>query len=214
MKLRTIIITTMATALPIVYGVIFYNQLPARMAIHFGLSGQANGWSNKFSAVIGIPLLLAVFQLIMVLSMKFNLKQQSQSPKVTLIILWLIPLISNVISVVIISKALGQNFPILPVISVMLGVIFIGLGNYLPKTAPNYLIGFRIPTTFSNPENWQKTNRLGGLMMVMSGVLVTLAGIIGFWITSVPTIALIIAMVLIVIVPLIYSLKLASNAKN
>jgi uncharacterized membrane protein len=49
------------------------------------------------------------------------------------------------------------------------------LGNYLPKTRPNYTIGVRTPWTLTSPTTWQKTHRLAGPLFMLAG----LAGLAG-----------------------------------
>ncbi|MBQ4504805.1 MAG: DUF1648 domain-containing protein, partial [Firmicutes bacterium] len=51
-----LIITTLITALPILVGLILWNQLPEQVATHFNFAGEADGWSSKAFAVIGLPL--------------------------------------------------------------------------------------------------------------------------------------------------------------
>ena len=57
---KTLIITSIITALPILIGVVLWNRLPDTMATHFGSDGTPNGWSSKWFAVIGLPIFLAV----------------------------------------------------------------------------------------------------------------------------------------------------------
>lgn len=45
---------------------------------------------------------------------------------------------------------------------IFMGVVMIVIGNYLPKTHRNYIIGIRLPWTLENDENWRKTHRLAG----------------------------------------------------
>ena len=56
---KLLIITTLITLLPIIAGLILWNQLPDQIATHWGADGQANGWSGKTFAVFGLPCLLA-----------------------------------------------------------------------------------------------------------------------------------------------------------
>jgi uncharacterized membrane protein len=51
-----------------------------------------------------------------------------------------------------------------------LSVLFIGLGNYLGKTRPNWFGGIRTPWTLSSDYAWEKTHRLGGRGFVLSGI--------------------------------------------
>ena len=92
---------------------------------------------------------------------------------------------------------------------VTVGIIFILLGNYIPKTSQNRVAGFRFPMTLSNPDNWQKTNRLGGMMLVISGIIMILGGVISTWYPIVAVLTFIVILFLIILVPLCYSIRLA-----
>ena len=52
---KTLILTTLVCLIPVIVGVIFYNQLPEQMATHWGFSGEPNGYSSKAFAVFGLP---------------------------------------------------------------------------------------------------------------------------------------------------------------
>ena len=54
---------------------------------------------------------------------------------------------------------------------VLLGIIFVILGNYLPKAKQNYTFGYKIPWTLNSEENWNKTHRLAGWLMVIAGII-------------------------------------------
>lgn len=46
--------------------------------------------------------------------------------------------------------------------------------NFLPTVKPNYTIGFRIPWTLNDPDNWYHTHRFGGKCMVIGGIIMIL----------------------------------------
>jgi uncharacterized membrane protein len=56
----------------------------------------------------------------------------------------------------------------------LIGLLFIIIGNYLPKARQNYTIGIRIPWTLANEENWNRTHRLAGYLWMICGVLMIL----------------------------------------
>lgn len=64
-------------------------------------------------------------------------------------------------------NAIGFNRILTAVLS--LGEIM--LGNYLPKCKRNAVIGIRVPWTLENDEVWYKSHRFGGKMTVSSGAL-------------------------------------------
>jgi len=51
------------------------------------------------------------------------------------------------------------------------GVLFIIIGNYLPKTRSSFLFGVRTPWTLSSDIAWEKTHRLAGPLFMLAGAL-------------------------------------------
>ena len=49
------------------------------------------------------------------------------------------------------------------------GILFIVLGNYMPKTRQNWFLGIRTPWTLSSEYTWEKTHRLGGRLFMLVG---------------------------------------------
>ncbi|MBT9446177.1 MAG: SdpI family protein [Hyphomonadaceae bacterium] len=49
------------------------------------------------------------------------------------------------------------------------GVLFVFLGDAMPKTRPNFFVGVRTPWTLSSDLAWQKTHRLAGWLFVLVG---------------------------------------------
>lgn len=63
------------------------------------------------------------------------------------------------------------------VVMVLLGILFLFLGNMLPKVKSNFYMGFRTSWALSDSEVWRKTQRLGGKTMFAGGIAMLLAGI-------------------------------------
>ncbi|MBP6301630.1 MAG: SdpI family protein, partial [Lactococcus sp.] len=120
-----------------------------------------------------------------------------------------LPILSVTFQSLTLSQALGYHLDIALITMVTVGIIFILLGNYIPKTSQNRVAGFRFPMTLSNPDNWQKTNRLGGMMLVISGIIMILGGVISTWYPIVAVLTFIVILFLIILVPLCYSIRLA-----
>ena len=60
---------------------------------------------------------------------------------------------------------------------IILGGIFIVLGNFMPKTRKNYLLGVRISYSMYNDTTWRKSNRFGAIAMIAAGILTVLTSI-------------------------------------
>lgn len=57
------------------------------------------------------------------------------------------------------------------VVTALGGILFMLLGNMLPKFRQNFFCGFKTPWTMSSEEVWNKTNRLGGKMLFAAGAI-------------------------------------------
>ena len=55
---------------------------------------------------------------------------------------------------------------------VLVGALFIFLGNYMQAVKPNYFIGIRTPWTLENETVWRKTHALGGRLYFIAGLLI------------------------------------------
>jgi uncharacterized membrane protein len=64
------------------------------------------------------------------------------------------------------------------VLPVGIGVLFIVIGNLLPRARPNWFVGIRTPWTLSSDRVWEKTHRFGGQVFVGGGILMLLSGLV------------------------------------
>ena len=60
------------------------------------------------------------------------------------------------------------------VVSALVGLLFLFVGNLMGKIKPNFFMGIRTPWTISDPDVWNRAHRLGGGLFFLTG-LVTLA---------------------------------------
>ncbi len=203
MKNSRVLLPNLISLLPIVYGGLLWQYLPQQLPIHFGIDGQPDQYAPKLIAVIGLPVLIIAVNYVIIRSMK---NKGIDNQKVFPVLIWSLPLLLNVVQIVTFMHALNYHINIGSVILPVIGLLFIVLGNYLPKTTPNYMVGIRLPETLHNSENWQKTNRLGGFTMVFAGFILLITGIIG---NMIAVIGLIAAMVITILVPAVYAIWLA-----
>ena len=196
---KTLILTSIVTLIPLFIGCILWEQLPDVIPTHFGMDGTPNGWSSKAFTVFGIPVLMTFFHLLCVGITSQDPKYYNMSDKLFGLIVWLIPVISLLVVVSCYGGALGWNINISKYAVAGSGILFIIIGNYLPKCKQNYTMGIKLPWTLDNEENWNKTHRLAGFLWVVGGLLITLNAFVGSeWIF----LAIVLVMVL---VPTVYS---------
>lgn len=206
MKYKKLLWPTVIGLLPILMGLAVYSKLPEKMPIHWGLDGEPNGYATRLAGILILPLIMVGVNVIVQFSLETAPKTNLKLKK---LMLWLLPILSVIFQSLTLSEALGYHLDIALITMVTVGIIFILLGNYIPKTSQNRVAGFRFPMTLSNPDNWQKTNRLGGMMLVISGIIMILGGVISTWYPIVAVLTFIVILFLIILVPLCYSIRLA-----
>ena len=112
---------------------------------------------------------------------------------------WVCPAIGLLLCGMVYPAALGYSVPIETIMPLFLGVLFIVVGNWLPKCQQTYTMGIKLPWTLDNEENWNATHRFGGKVWFFGGILTMLTAFWGsFWLLM----AILGAMV---ILPTIYS---------
>ncbi len=182
-NLKTLIVTSIIILLPILAGLIMWNQLPEQIPSHWDASGEIDRWSSKPFAVFGMPLILLAFQWLCVLGTSADPKKENHPSKVVHLVLWIIPVISILLHVLTYAVALGQTVRMEVVMPVFIGLVLAIIGNYLPKCKQNYTIGIKIPWTLNSEENWNKTHRFAGRLWLVCGLVIMLTGFFGgFWI--------------------------------
>lgn len=102
-------------------------------------------------------------------------KVENQSKKIINLTFWIVPTITNYVSSVMMALILGADFNISFVIAPLLGLMFIVLGNYMPKARQNNTFGIKIKWTLTNEENWNATHRFAGKLWVVLGVLMLIS---------------------------------------
>ena len=99
-------------------------------------------------------------------------------------------------------NGLGYEINIGMYVPLMIGIMFIIIGILIKKVKMNWFLGFRTPWTMSSEKVWDKTNKLGSRIMVISGILMASTGFIP---NTFKIIMFILAISLLVLVLPVYS---------
>ncbi|MBS7016450.1 DUF1648 domain-containing protein [Streptococcus sp.] len=141
---------------PVIVGLVFYNQLPNRVAIHFNVEEQANGFMERNLAIVVLPFIALV-----IYNLLFSFFKQITIPFLKEFMLWLIPIFSVVIQGLILTFALGGQIQVRLTVIWLVALIFLVIGNYLPKS-----IG--LATKNHSESSNSVARKLGYLMVAMS----------------------------------------------
>lgn len=201
-KKWTLILSSVIILLPILVGVLLWDTLPERMVTHWGMNGEPDGWSSRTFVVFGLPLLMLAIQWLGIFVTTKDAKNKNQSRKIFELVFWIVPAVSLFAMSVTYAAALGKELPVSGLSVALSGLMFIMVGNYLPKCKQNRTIGIKIKWTLENEENWNVTHRMAGKLWVAGGVLCLL----GVFLPEVAAFAfLFVVLSIMVIVPVVYS---------
>lgn len=177
---KQMIFSILLCLLPILLGLYLWNDLPAEVPTHFDINNNPNGYSDKAFAVFALPCIMAGLDALCLFGLRTDPKAHKQSKVLAHIMLWFIPALSCVLMPICLFAALGKKIDIALFCQIMFGVLFIVIGNYLPKCRQNYTMGIKLPWTLHDEDNWNYTHRLGGFVWVLGGI----AALINAWIGS------------------------------
>ena len=196
---KLLVITSIILVLPILVGVILWEQLPEQIPTHWNAAGEVDRWSSKTFAVFVLPLIMLAAQWLCCLGTGADPKKANHSDKVVHLVLWIIPVLQIVLFAITYCVALGQPVQMDVVMPALIGLIFAIIGNYLPKCKQNYTMGIKLPWTLASEANWNATHRFGGKVWVAGGILCLPCAFWGnFWV-------LMVILAAMVILPTVYS---------
>jgi uncharacterized membrane protein len=199
--------------LPLVYLGSVWNSLPENVPIHWNLEGKIDDWGSKYT-LIGLVFLMPILTYILMLVVpKIDPKKriEAMGGKYDQFKFILVAFMS-VLTIFIIYISKNQKLSSPSIIFVLLGILFVSLGNYFKVLKQNYFIGIKTPWTLENEEVWKLTHLLAGKMWVIGGLVVVILSLllpedINFYFFMSIT-------AVISILPIVYSYLIYKKIKN
>jgi uncharacterized membrane protein len=199
---------------PFVYLATIWNELPETVPIHWNSKGEIDNWGNKLS-LIGMLFMLPVltYVILSVISKIDPKKRMSLMGRKLYQLKFILVLFMSILALFIIYSTKSQTISSPSFVFVLLGALFMILGNYFKVMQPNYFIGIRTPWTLENPEIWKTTHVFAGKLWFIAGLIIILGSLI-FESAGFSKVFMIIVFA-IAIAPIAYSyLKFKSHTKK
>jgi uncharacterized membrane protein len=190
--------------MPFVYLAFIWNTLPEKVPTHWNYKGEVDHWGDKFS-LIGLVFMMPVLIYVLLLVIpKIDPKKRIalMGGKYYQLKFFLV-LCMSLLASYIIYITQNQSFSGPNLSYILIGVIFMVLGNYFKVVQPNYFIGIRTPWTLENNEVWKLTHILAGKLWFIGGLLIVLGGLI--FENNSFTIGFLSLIAILAIVPVLYS---------
>lgn len=184
---KTLIITSLVLLVPMLAGALLWNKLPEQVPTHFNAAGEVDGYSSRAFAVFGLPAMLLGFHWLCALgSLLMDPKAHNLEGKVMNIVLWVCPLVSIMMMALVFGNALGYDVPAEVIAPLMMGVLLVIIGNWLPKCKQTWTLGIKLPWTLADEDNWNRTHRFAAPIWVVGGLVMIVAAFIDglrMWLT-------------------------------
>jgi uncharacterized membrane protein len=199
---------------PFIYGALIFPQLPSSIPTHFNIEGKADAWGGPSSIFIGPGIMGAVSVFIYVLMS--NLKtfdpkkyDEANDKLYSNFAVLTVAFLSALSTIIIYSSTHSDEINVGKLILPLVGLSFAGLGWYMPKFKQNYFVGFKLPWTLENVDNWNETHKIASKYWIYGGLFQAAVTLVlpmkfGF-------ICFMIATAVMVIVPAVFSYRMFKN---
>lgn len=157
-----------------------FDRLPEQIPTHFNIRGEPDDWTARPWAAFMMPLfgllLLGVFYVLPKISpRRTNLDRFEDT-------YWLIANATVglvcALHVLVLGRALGWPIDISSAVLLGVGVMFMIIGNVLPRTRSNWWIGIRTPWTMESDNVWRATHRLAGKTFMIGGAVTVIGALL------------------------------------
>jgi len=165
--------------LPFIYLAYLWNSLPEKVPIHWDYKGEIDNWGTKYS-LMGIVFLLTVFIYVLMLVIpKIDPKKRIElmGGKYYQIKFILVGFMS-VLALFIIYSSKNQSLSTTIMVFVLIGLLFMALGNYFKVIKQNYFLGIKTPWTLESEEVWKLTHILAGKLWIVGGLLIVISSLV------------------------------------
>lgn len=160
--------------------------MPDRIPGHYNMHWEVDRWTTKYEMLL-MPLVVLGIGFFMKAMLKLSSKNNNtanEKPIITTGIATL--LLFNTMTLVALYKGFfaasstPEPFPLhlTQIIFILLGIVYIIIGNILPKCKSGQSIGLRSKFSLYSDLVWYKCQRFGGILFIMVGIFTILGNII------------------------------------
>jgi uncharacterized membrane protein len=153
-----------------------YDSLPDPMPTHWDMSGEVDGWTSLPWGAFLLPAMLVAMLAIFHVLPRIDPRKANYAKFQGSYEILIITIMTFMVAVhlLVLANARGSNISMERLIPIGVGVLFMVIGNLLPRTRPNWCVGIRTPWTLSSDRVWERTHRFGGHLFVATGLILLL----------------------------------------
>lgn len=217
--------------IPVVVTSVILQFMPEVIPMHYDMEGNADRWGSKTESLIFpvIILLTTLFWHLLInafekksITTKTEKEQMEakSSAKVLCIVGLSQAIMFGIMHYFILYSSwmqaetggLQTTIDIAKVSCILLGIMFIVLGNFMTKAKRNSVVGLRTVWSMYNDDTWRKSNRFGAICIIVTGLLTIITTI--YTSGNISTIFMLVYLLLATVVAVIYSKKVYDKEIN
>lgn len=169
---------------------IVLQYMPDRVPMHYDMSGNIDRWGSKYENMI-FPIIILIMALFWTLFIRYydrkaekaSDEKESAGARSNAKVIGIAGLCTSVMFTVMqgfilygsyteaVSGALQETVDIGRVTCILMGILFIVIGNFMTKTRINSNVGVRVSWSRYNETTWRKSNRFGAIAIIAVGLL-------------------------------------------
>lgn len=160
----------------------FYPRLPAIIPTHWNAQGVIDGWMPKSYGAFVIPGVALVIVAFLILFEPIQIQKDGSDLKARYYptIVASVAGLNFFINLQVLKAGMGWHLAIPSDSAIGVGLLLVVLGNILGKIPQNGVVGIRTPWSLADAEVWTRTQRVGGWLFVLAGVVMAATGFSGF----------------------------------
>jgi uncharacterized membrane protein len=155
-------------------GLAAYPYMPSRVPTHWAIDGSIDRWVDKsLGHVLMAPGILLGVYLLMLFAPAIDPKGANikRNPQAYMKLTDLLAVFFTFLQVVLVVSAFQPKLDVSRIMFIGVGVLFVLIGNYLPKLPQNWFAGLRVPWTLDDEGVWKQANRFAGRLFFAEGLL-------------------------------------------
>lgn len=207
-------LTSLICLLPVILSVCFFSQLPEQIAVHWNSAGQPDNYLPKAVVAFALPVFFMAVNLLSKLRLYQDPKRANVSGAMHLLSVWTAPVLSLVFVPLTLFSALGVPISFIQFTPVLVGIILIICGNYLPKSRRNYSVGIKLPWTLHSADNWNRTHRMAGKLWMAGGFFMIAEAFFFYNAHLFSTVLMGSVIALLAVIPMLYSFFIYRKARE
>lgn len=157
-----------------------FGRLPERVPVHWDAAGDVDRYGSRLEGTLLLPAVMLGIAILVPVLPRIDPRRENYEkfrPTYHLVMNATLTLMLA-IHLAALGTALGVDVPVARLVPAGVGVLFLILGNTLPRARPTWMFGIRTPWTLSNDRVWERTHRVGGYLMFGAGLVVLVSAAI------------------------------------